>query len=443
MRTATKISPTIHSQRGIRRGWREVTAGARSISTLLLLQFCCLLSGQTWDAGPGTLKLGIEQRFRYEDREGNTFGRDVDTLDGLWRTRVSLTYETDIVKFSGTMQDARAPWYGLPAPAGLRDEHDLHEAYVQLFPNHKTGFSLVAGRLMLNYGEGRLIGSPQWSNTSRTYDHAHVSYGTKRARIEALFVSPVKVRTDDFNWPVLGERIWGVYNTFSELPRQTAADAYFLRHDQNRIGGFTGGSRTTGTDRLGVNVLGFRFLGPLADGWKFSVEGVAETGHVGPSRQRAAGWFSGVSRRWTILARALDFSAEYKYASPTFDQVSPANHDKFGHEDLLGWRNMHNLRSLTSYAIAKPLTVNFMYNHLWLASACEALYNSAGRAISRSSSCSAGRHVGQETDVFGVYRHKHLQFGAGIGYFFPGAFVRITTPGRGSTYVYVFQGFTL
>jgi hypothetical protein len=403
------------------------------------MQFCGLMFGQqtSWDLGAGKLKFGIEQRFRYEDREGNAFGRDVDTLDGLWRLRVSLTYESDVVKISGMMQDARAPWYGLPAPASLRDPYDLQEGYVQLFPHRKTGFGLLAGRIMLNYGEGRLIGSPQWSNTSRTYDHVRVSYGTKRAHLEALFASPIKVRTDDFNWPVLGERIYGVYNTFTELPRQTAVDAYYLRHDQNRPGGYTG------SGHLGVNVFGFRFLGPLGGGWKFSTEGVAENGKVGTAGQRAAAWFSGVSRRWTVAAHNLDFSAEYKYASPTFDQVSPANHDKFGHDDLLGWRNLHDIRSLTSYGVTRSLIVNFMYNHLWLASACEALYNSSGKAISRSATCSAGRHVGQETDVFGVYKHKNLQFGAGFGYFFPGRFVTTTTPGRGATYVYVFQGFTL
>jgi hypothetical protein len=398
---------------------------------------------QTWDAGPGKLKLGIEERFRYEDRAGNAFGRDADTLYGLSRMRVSLTYETPVVKFSGMLQDARAPWYGPSAPGNLRDPADLQEAYVELFPKRKTGFGLLAGRIMLNYGEGRLLGSPQWSNTARTYDHAHVSFGTKHARIEALIASPVKVRTDGFNHPVLGERIWGLYNTFTELRRQMSADVYLLRHDQNRIGGFTAGSRAAATDRLGVNVLGFRLLGPLAAGWKFSVEGVAENGWLGPAHQRAAAWYSAVMRRWTVRERPLDFSAEYKYASPTFDQVSPANHDKFGHDDLLGWRNLHDLRSLASYGVSKSLTVNFMYNHLWLASACEALYSSSGRAITRSATCSAGRHVGQETDVFGVFKHKNMQFGAGFGYFFPGEFVRRTTPGRAATYVYVFQGFTL
>src|SRR5581483_518865 len=103
--------------------------------------------------------------------------------------------------------------------------------------------------------------------------------------------------------------------------------------------------------------------------------------------------------------RPLEISAEYKYASGTrdprdttrggtFDQLFPANHDKFGHEDLLGWRNLHNLRSLTTWEVAKGWSWNVMYNQFWLASACDALYSGSGGAIARSSSCAAGRHVG-------------------------------------------------
>ena len=84
-----------------------------------------------------------------------------------------------------------------------------------------------------------------------------------------------------------------------------------------------------------------------------------------------------------------------------------------------------------------------MYNHIWLASACDSLYNSSGSSIARSAACSAGRHVGQEADLFGVYRYRHFQFGAGFGYFFPGRFLQLTTPGAAATYVYVFHTYSL
>jgi hypothetical protein len=416
---------------------------------LLLFLLALPLCAQNWDIGPRLadwvpshtgkhLRVGFEQKVRYESRGGNGFVQDADTFAALERIRVSLTYETRIIKATAMFQDARAPWYGSPAPGNMRDTADLQEAYIELFPNHKTGFGMVAGRAMLNYGETRLIGSPQWGNTARTYDHARISYTTAHARLEGVFISPVKVRTDSFNTPVLSERLWGMYNSFRRNP--LAGDLYLLRHDN--LGGFH------------VNMLGFRLTGPIAHGWKFSLEGVAQNGTVGPARHRAAGWFSGASRRWTVHGRALDLALDYKYASGTrdprdptrvgtFDQFSPANHDKFGHQDIFGWRNMHNAKALATYAVTKTLAVNLMYNHIWLASPCDAAYNSAGRPIARSTTCSAGRNVGQGTDLFMTYRYKHLQFGAGGGYFFPGSFLKRTTPGAGPSYLYVFHQYSL
>src|SRR5260370_28137831 len=123
---------------------------------------------QRWDFGArgaaaiseGThnkLKLTFEQRGRYENRTGNSFGKDPDVATGLVRSRLGLVYKpAKWVQFSGMLQDARAPWYGANAPSTVRDEADLHEAYVEIFPAYKKGFGLTAGRMMLNYGEGRL-----------------------------------------------------------------------------------------------------------------------------------------------------------------------------------------------------------------------------------------------------------------------------------------------
>jgi hypothetical protein len=165
------------------------------------------LAGEVSTGTAGKLKIGLEQRERYEIRDGNAFGAAPDIDTGLVRTRVSLTFQNSWVRVSGMMQDSRAPWYGENAPATVRDPADLHEAYFELLPERKTGFTAAAGRRMLNYGEGRLIGTPQWSNTSRTYDFARAGWSWKRARVEALLVSPIVFRPAEFNRPVLGNRV--------------------------------------------------------------------------------------------------------------------------------------------------------------------------------------------------------------------------------------------
>src|SRR5207245_3649194 len=116
------------------------------------------------------------------------------------------------------------------------------------------------------------------------------------------------------NRPVLGDRIWGVYNVFPDVYKNRV-DAYLLRRDQNRPGGFTGGSGRDGTDKLGVNTFGFRATGPVTSGVKYSVEAALQNGKVGPADLSACAWVANLSRRWTIARKPLDVIGEYKYAS--------------------------------------------------------------------------------------------------------------------------------
>jgi hypothetical protein len=111
--------------------------------------------------------------------------------------------------------------------------------------------------IALGEGRGRLIGDSQWTNTSRSYDTARLYYRLPGARIEVLMVSVVKILADKFNVPDLGDRVWGTYDTFTQIIPKGTVDFYVLRHDQNRPGGFTG------IGNLGTNTLGGRAEGPL------------------------------------------------------------------------------------------------------------------------------------------------------------------------------------
>ena len=65
------------------------------------------------------------------------------------------------------------------------------------------------------------------------------------------------------------------------------------------------------------------------------------------------------------------------------------------------------------------------------------------KPIARSAAGAAGRHVGQETDVFATYKYNHFLFGAGYGHLSLGTFLRKTTAGVGPTYLYVFHTYSL
>jgi len=416
------------------------------LSVLIPLTLLPIHAQQLWPPEFDDFKLTLEVRSRLETRTGVGFGLNPDLENPLFRTRIGAEYKpVSWLKISALGQDSRAPFYGTPAPNSARDSLDLHESYIEFFPEAKTGFGALVGRKMMNYGEGRLIGTPQWSNTSRTYDGAEVYYRLPRARLEFLVLSVVKVQPDDFNNPILGDRLWGTYNIFPGLIPKGQVDFYVLRREQNRAGGFTG----AGT--LGLTTIGGRAVGPLPNRFKYSVESAWQTGDVGRQDEHAHAWFSNVSRRVT-LGVPVDLAIEYKYASGTkdptsghngtFDQLYAANHDKFGHEDLFGWRNIHNLRSLDTIQLYKGLALNIMYDNFWLASARDSLYNGQGRPIATNAKGEAGKHVGQELDCYATYSKSGFVFGAGFGHLFAGEFLGKTTPGVNTRNLYIFQTYS-
>jgi hypothetical protein len=388
----------------------------------------------------------FEERTRWEEKDGVNFGSAVNQQDMLSRIRIGAEYDPfDWLEFSAMGQDARAPFYGNNAPNTLRDTMDLQEAHIDIRGRAKEGVGFTFGREMISYGEGRIIGIPDWTNVSRTYDNARMRYRREHMQFEVLMLSPVKVLPDSFNVPDLGERIWGTYNTLSKVWHGASFDLYALRHSQNRIGGWTG----KGT--LGTDSYGGRFYGPLAHGFDYSMEGIGQTGHSGFESQRAYAGYSNLSKKVTAFKRTLTLSGEYKVASgthrgeshsSTFDQISPANHDKYGFEDLFGWRNLRNVRALSSYNLTKAFALNLEYDNNWLDSASDSLYNSSGKSLAVSSKGTAGTHVGQELDSFATYKYGAHLFGAGFGHFFEGEFVERTTHGINPRYFYVFQQYS-
>lgn len=392
----------------------------------------------------GKLQLIFEFRSRLEHRPGQSLGAEPELFADFTRSRAGLVFKpASWIRFTGVAMDARAPLYGTPAPSSARDPLDLHEAYIEIRPEQKLGFGAVIGRSVANYGDTRIVGSPQWAYIPRTYDGARAFWSGGRIRLEVLLLSPVKLNSANWNKPSMGERIEGTYNSVNVNPHVTA-ELYALRRRQNRPAGFTGAGR------LIVNTFGSRVFGPIARGYRYSVELAEQTGHIGPLPHRANAWSLQVGKKATLAGRAIDLSAEYKYASGgsdpnrsgTFDQLYPAAHDKLGHVDALGWRNVRNAKALAVWSWNKQLTINVMFNDSWLANRRDAAYNLQGRPLGRSPSGTAGSHIGREADIFASYKRSGFTIGGGYGYFFVGEFLRRVTRGVAPQYAYVFQSYS-
>ncbi len=392
------------------------------------------------------LMLRFEERTRWEEQDGVKFGAAVNQQDMLSRLRVGMQYRpTRWLTLSALGQDVRAPFYGKPAPSTVRDSMDLQEAWLGFSPEGSK-FDFSFGRRMLRYGENRVLSSGQWTNTSRTYDHGRLEYTSRKMVLSALFFSPVRVQPDAFNSPNLGNRFWGAYTVFPKLWRGMSVDAYALRHSQNKIGGWSG----AGT--LGTNSFGGRFYGGLPEGFTYSLEAIGQGGHMGIKDQRAFAWVAGLARPMRLGRFPTTLSAEYKSASGseysssrsgTYDQLAPANHDRFGHMDLFGWQNLKTIKVLESVNLTRALTFNVMYTDEFLYDRTDALYASNGTQLAIRTDGTAGSRVGQEVDGFAMYKWGNHTFMAGVSHFFKGQFVQEATPGINPRYFYVAQQYTL
>ena len=141
------------------------------------------------------------------------------------------------------------------------------------------------------------------------------------------------------------------------------------------------------------------------------------------------------------------FSAEYNYASGdknstdghrgTFDQLYPTGHDKYGLADQVGWKNVENLRGGVDLKPSAKWLIKGRYDAWWLADQHDALYDAGSNVVARVANGTAGRFVGQELDISGMYDlTKQWKAGAGFGHIFTGTFLNNATPGEAYNFPY-------
>ena len=393
----------------------------------------------------GPLKPNLEVRTWLEHRDGPAFGKNPDYTTLLIRTRFNLEYRaTNWFRIGGTFQDIHAPGYFQPTPGSAQNPAELHEAYLEFGAAGDRGWGALAGRRRFFLGSQNLIGLPEWSNYGRTYDAARLFWHNPAMRLEVLYASQVKSNPTAFDKPVLGDHILGTYNTFSKWIPKGKVDLFFLQHYQNAQGGFAG------PKPLKTLSYGGRVAGAIGSPWLYDFEFVGQGGEAGVKTHRGFGTNLMVTRN-KVFVDPLDWVFEYKYASGTadptsnksgtFDQLYPANHDRYGHADLLGFRNVETVRFVNRIHWGKHTTLNVSYANNWVAQARDGMYDLTGKLIASSPNGTAGRHIGQELAFFTMHRFGHFQFGGGYAYWWLGDFARGTTPGVSPRYYYLHQSF--
>ena len=163
------------------------------------------------DRLPDWLRLTGEYRIRFEALEGNAFKPNNDDAYGLGRARVNTTLmPAPWMKLQFQGQDAQV-WgrNSKPDAPPYEDTFDVRQAYVEIGGVEDSKFGLRVGRQELYFGEQRLIGHLNWTNTARSFDAVRASYRSKSYRVDAFAASVVNLKDGSFNRRSDGNNLHG------------------------------------------------------------------------------------------------------------------------------------------------------------------------------------------------------------------------------------------
>jgi hypothetical protein len=386
--------------------------------------------------------IGAQVRIRYEifDNGGPTFpnfdfqrtGVDNDNAYLLLREKVHVGYNAKWIGVFAEGRDASSSGDDHPANPNT-DTFDLHQGYVRI--GNPSAFPIVAkvGRQEMIYGDERLVGASDWTNTQRSFDAAKLRYENDTFWVDVFGSRPVI--SDDHNFNVPDDYDWfsGIYASSRTLLPKHEAQLYFF--SRNTSPGAVVAPRDIYT--LGTRM---KSLPGQFDGWDYGLEVAGQLGSMNLGGKRldhaALAGSIGGGYTWTAQSTAPRVGLEYNYASggddPTkseaFDNLYPTNHKHYGYMDFIGWKNIHNPRLMASYKATKKLTLTGDYHVFLLADAGDFFYAQSGAARTTNG---YGRNpgysnfAGSELDIEGAYAvNSWSVFKAGYGHFFIGDYIK-------------------
>ncbi len=352
------------------------------------------------------------------------------------RARLGLGVAYDVVGAQLTLQDARVL---SSAPGGYGVLEPL-EGYIEVRTQLDDPWLWVrAGRQVVRWGDGRLIGDSDWAPRARALDalRMHFDFGDIEAELlAALLVSPLPIppphtATGDalYGPPVggggsegTGAQLYGVDASWHIIPlfgvelsglARIARDP--LPRDLTRSDTYTIDLRLFGEER----------------GISYAAEGAYQLGRVaGYGFNRSINAFAAAARvSWqTALPWHFRFGARGSYASgddsggtgeelTRFDPILPTQHEHHGMMDLYAWSNIIDAGGDVSIQPADMLTIGAGYTFVALAERKDR-WSSAYLTPIGASSQGGSRVLGHEVDAWvRVAPWEELSFSGGYGLF--------------------------
>jgi hypothetical protein len=385
------------------------------------------------ELGNWTLKVGFDERFRYEYRHDFDFKSTAKDSGSLLfnrfmvNTKANLkdSWGQNILELFVEGLDARVGAYQTKAP-NQKDSFDLHQAYVKFYNILASDFDFKVGRQEMKYGAGRLIANPTWNNRIRHFDAAVVHYHPSDLYFDILIADDVKYDDNNFNGIQYKEKLMGLYGGYQGGKFIPRTEFYFLPQIINNI--FTKSTRYTGGARLQGELPGkvlYDFEFPYQFGKANHKEIKAYAFHVDLSRE-----FQGVFLEPKAIFEYNQASGDTDprdHVNGTFIPLYQSTHEPYGIMDFFRWQNMRDIELKLNLVITKKLRIVPETDFFWLMSTNDAWYDSSGAVIRNVRKGRRSHYVGQEASLRGYYEvNKNIKLESGYAHFFTGDYVKDT-----------------
>lgn len=395
-----------------------------------------------WKELPGWITLDMEVRGRLEEQTSLGYVSGKDRLYELTRVRGGATVHaaswlTGYIQF----QDAHA--LGLPlrdVASNMRNTFDLRQGYLDF---HYKPVHIVAGRQEFKFGDERVVGISDWTNTSRTWDGFDLHVGEKN-RVDIFSSSVVTVHPTSLDKHGAGLTFHGVEADLTTVLPKTSLDPFVLIRTAPRVSSQQGtfGSETEVS-------FGSYYQTKLPFGFDSSGTGVLQRGsysndsiHAGAAIIRG-GYAAGQLPLKPHLEGEYDYATGNPHTNAlrigTYDQQYPSNHNAFGLVDLFGFQNIKQDRLNFSLAPSTNFLLLFQTSSLHVASVRDGVYASAGSSLFKAPTGGfAHDGIGTEFDASAKYIfRKSFVTNIGVGHFFPGAVMTSSKHGAPLTLAYL------
>lgn len=375
-------------------------------------------------ANDGTIRWKGEVRVRGELDGRDFLSRTPANAFTLLRIRVGGEFmPSERITMVMTLQDARV--FGSGGSGGFSGANsnaaniDLYEGFLTIHDLFTNGLQLSAGRMGLTFGDERIIGTAEWTNTGRVFDGIRFHYGRPRHSIDLfvtntgqttpapLLTTPVSVRSVRDS----GQTFSGMYYTFHPSMKERY-EGYIL-HEWNRMKSFRDFAD------LSRFTLGAHATGPL-DVFSYTGEFAYQFGTI-----------RGIDISAILAAALLRYTMGDMSIGAGFDYLSGTADGASGYQSFdPSFHTGHSFYGYMDYFVNIPLDVNGrglqdLYIDLTGLLLTDAAVGARIHYFTLAKKWGGQVDLGQEIDITATWTvDSNVSISGGASAFIPGALMR-------------------